>query len=118
MKIRSDLIQGLIEIAKENHPYEFFALLTGKKGVIEEFIYIPFEQGHNFAGINTSLIPVGMRIYGTVHSHPSPNPSPSPQDIATFSSYGSVHLIIYFPYCRDCWKAYSPEGKEIPLDVI
>ncbi len=118
MKIRKELLQALIEIARENHPHEFFALLTGKKGVIEEFVYIPFQQGEDYASFNTSLIPLGMRIYGTVHSHPSSSPRPSHQDLATFSSYGSVHIIIHYPYCSDCWKAYDSAGKEVEVEVV
>ncbi|WP_456368438.1 Mov34/MPN/PAD-1 family protein [Geoglobus sp.] len=118
MKIRRELLRALIEIARENHPHEFFALLTGKKGVIEEFVYIPFQQGEDYASFNTSLIPLGMRIYGTVHSHPSSNPRPSPQDLSTFSSYGRVHLIVHYPYCENCWKAYDPAGNETDLEVV
>ncbi len=118
MKIRSDLLEGLVEIARETHPYEFFALLTGKKGVIEEFIYIPFDQGSNFAGINTSLIPVGIRIYGTVHSHPSNSPFPSPQDLSTFSSFGRVHIIVHYPYCKNCWNAFDSQGNVIEIEVV
>lgn len=118
MKIRRELIQALIEIAKENHPHEFFALLTGRKGIIEEFVYIPFQQGEDYASFNTSLIPIGMRIYGTIHSHPSSVSRPSPQDLATFSSYGKVHIIIHYPYCESCWKAYDSAGNEVDVEVI
>jgi len=118
VKIRRDLLEALLEIAKENHPHEFFALLTGKKGVIEEFVYIPFQQGENYASFDTSLIPLGMRIYGTVHSHPSSNPTPSPEDLSTFASYGRVHIIIHYPYCRKCWRAYDPEGNIIEVEVV
>ncbi len=118
MKIRKELLEGLIEIAKETHPYEFFALLTGKKGVIEEFIYVPFEQGSDFAGFNTSLLPIGMRIYGTVHSHPSNSPYPSSQDLATFSSFGNVHIIIHYPYCRNCWNAFDSQGNLVEVEMV
>ncbi len=118
MKVKKELIEGLIEIARESYPYEFFALLTGKKNVIEEFVYIPFEQGSNFAGFNTSLLPVGMRIYGTVHSHPSNSPYPSPQDLATFTSFGKVHIIIHYPYCKNCWNAFDSQGNRIDIELV
>lgn len=117
MKIRRELIEALIEAARETHPNEFFALLTGKKGVIEEFVFIPFESGENFAAFNLDLIPLGMKIYGTAHSHPSPNPYPSSEDLRTFS-HGKVHIIIHYPYCRNCWKAYDSNGNEILLEVV
>ena len=117
MKIRRELLEALIEAAREMHPYEFFALLTGKKGIIEEFIFIPFEFGENFASFSLDLIPLGMKIYGTAHSHPSPNPYPSSEDLRTFF-HGNVHVIIHYPYCKDCWKAYDREGREIELEVV
>ncbi len=118
MKIRRELIDALIEIAKQNHPLEFFAFLTGRNKVIEEFIYIPFQQGENFASFNFSLLPIGMRIYGTVHSHPTPSFKPSAQDLSTFASHGRVHIIIYYPYCRDCFKIYDASGNEIELEIV
>ncbi|AIY89327.1 Mov34/MPN/PAD-1 family protein [Geoglobus acetivorans] len=118
MKIRRDLLEALIEMAKNNHPYEFFALLTGKKGIIEEFVYIPFQQGENYASFDTSFLPLGMRIYGTVHSHPSSSFGPSGQDLSTFTSYGKVHIIIHYPYCKHCWKAYDSLGREISLEIV
>ncbi len=117
MKIRRELLEALIEAAKETHPDEFFALLTGKKGVIEEFVFVPFESGENFAVFNLDLIPLGMKVYGTVHSHPSPNPYPSQADVRTFS-LGRVHIIIHYPYCRNCWKAYDRNGEEIEIEVV
>lgn len=118
MKIKRDLINALIEIAKENHPMEFFALLTGKKNVIEEFIYLPFQQGETFAIFDHSLLPLGMRIYGTAHSHPSSSPKPSKQDLSTFASFGKVHIIIHYPYCRNCFKIYDRDGREIELEIV
>ncbi len=118
MKIKRDLLDALIEIAKENHPMEFFALLTGRKNIIEEFIYLPFQQGETFAAFDSSLIPLGMRVYGTVHSHPSPSPRPSEQDLSTFASLGKVHVIIHYPYCRNCFKIYDRKGREITLEIV
>ncbi len=118
MKIKKELIEALIKIAKENHPMEFFAFLTGKKRVIEEFVYIPFQQGESFATFNFSLIPMGMKIYGTAHSHPSSSFKPSPQDLSTFASFGNVHIIIYYPYCKNCFKAYDRNGNEISLEIV
>ncbi len=118
MKIRKELIDALIDIAKNNHPFEFFALLTGKKDVIEEFLYLPFQGGESFALFSPDLLPIGMRILGTVHSHPSRNPYPSQEDIRTFQSYGKLHIIIHYPYCNKCWKAFNSRGEEVEVVVF
>ncbi len=118
MKIRRELLDALIEIARKNHPMEFLALLTGRKNVIEEFVYLPFQQGETFAFFDSSLIPLGMKVYGTAHSHPSSSPRPSDQDLATFASIGRVHVIVYYPYCRNCFKIYDRNGREIELEIV
>ena len=118
MKIMKELINELLEICRDTHPNEFFAFLTGNRGVIKEYIYIPFKQGRDFVSIDTSLLPLGMKIYGTVHSHPSHSPNPSPQDLSTFSSFGRVHIIVYYPYCRECWRAFDSSGNAISIDVV
>jgi proteasome lid subunit RPN8/RPN11 len=116
--IRRELLMAMIEASKSSHPYEFVALLTGKKGVIEEFIMLPYESGETMAIIQTHALPIGVKIMGTVHSHPSPNPTPSDEDLNMFSSYGGVHIIIHYPYCQNCWKAYNVRGEETELEVI
>ncbi len=116
--IRRELLLALIEASKSTHPNEFIALLTGKKKIIEEFIMLPYESGETMAVIQTHTLPIGIRIMGSVHSHPSPNPTPSNEDLNMFASHGSVHIIIHYPYCESCWKAYNARGEEIELEVI
>ena len=120
--IRKELLMSLIEASKSTHPHEFVALLTGrkvgKKNIIEEFIMLPYESGETMAVIQTHALPIGIRIMGTVHSHPSPNPTPSEEDLNMFASYGRVHIIIHYPYCETCWKAYNVRGEEIRLEVV
>jgi proteasome lid subunit RPN8/RPN11 len=120
--IRKELLLALIEASKSMHPHEFIALLTGRKvgkrNIIEEFIMLPYESGETMAVIQTHALPIGIKIMGTVHSHPSPNPAPSEEDLNMFASYGRVHIIIHHPYCRSCWRAYDARGEEIGLEVI
>lgn len=118
LAIRRELLLALIEASKSTHPNEFVALLTGKKNIIEEFIMLPYESGETMAVIQTHALPIGIRIMGSVHSHPSPNPTPSSEDLSMFASQGNVHIIIHYPYCESCWKAYDARGQEIELEVI
>ena len=118
MKIKRDVIKFALEIAKESYPYEFVALLTGKKGVIEELIFLPFQSSEDSAIIHMDMLPLGYKIYGTVHSHPSPNYMPSEQDLVMFMKYGVVHIIVYYPFNENCWKCYDRHGNEISIDII
>ena len=116
--IKRELLLALIEASKSMHPREFIALLTGKRNLIEEFIMLPYESGETMAVIQTHTLPIGIRIMGSVHSHPSPNPIPSSEDLNMFASHGNVHIIIHYPYCENCWKAYNARGEEIELEVV
>ncbi len=118
MRIRRDVIRLALEIAKESYPNEFVALLTGKKGVIEELVFLPFQAGETMAVIHMDMLPLGYRIYGTVHSHPSPNCSPSPQDIQMFMKHGTVHIIVCYPFDENCWRCYDRNGNPIDVEVI
>ena len=120
--IKRELLLALIEASKSTHPNEFVALLTGRRvgrvNVIEEFVMLPYESGETMAVIQTHALPIGVRIMGSVHSHPSPNPAPSEEDLSMFASHGNVHIIIHYPYCKNCWRAYNARGEEILLEVV
>ncbi len=118
MKIRREVIRFALEIAKESYPNEFIALLTGKKGIIEELVFLPFQAGESSAIIHMDMLPLGYKIYGTIHSHPIPNCKPSQQDIQMFMKYGSIHIIVCYPFTENCWACYDRNGNEISIEVI
>ncbi len=118
MKIRRDVLRFALEIAKESYPNEFIALLTWKKGIIEELVFLPFQAGETSAIIRMDMLPLGYKIYGTIHSHPSPNCSPSPQDIQMFMKYGAVHIIVCYPFTENSWACYDKGGNPISIEVI
>ncbi len=118
MKITKELLITILEAAKSAYPDEFVALLTGKKDVMDELVFLPFVSGATTAVIRLDMLPIGMKVYGTVHSHPSPSCKPSEEDMALFTRFGKYHIIVCYPYCEDCWKCYDRTGKEIELEVI
>jgi len=118
MKVKRDVIEFALEIAKESYPNEFVALLTGKKGIVEELVFLPFLSGERSAVIRMEMLPLGYRIYGTVHSHPTPNCTPSPQDVHMFMKYGSIHIIVCYPFDEDSWVCYDKSGNPIDIEVI
>ena len=118
MKIKRDVLKMVMEAAKNMHPHEFIALLSGKKDVIEELIFLPYESSEFSALIHMDMLPLGIRLYGTVHTHPSPSCKPSDEDLAMFSRYGKVHIIVCYPYGENDWKCYNRRGEEIEIEVI
>ncbi len=118
MKITRSLLEMILAAARDSYPYEFVALLTGKKGVINELIFLPSESGEMSAVIYTDMLPLGMKIYGTVHSHPSRNIEPSAEDLHLFSKYGRVHIIVGYPYDEKSWRCYDSRGNRIEIEVI
>lgn len=118
MKIKRELLKGILESAKEAYPYEFIALLTGEKGVITELIFLPSISGEESAIIRLEMLPLGVKVYGTVHSHPSRCCEPSDEDFFLFTKFGKVHIIVCYPFTMDDWKCYDSKGEEIEIEVI
>jgi len=118
MKITRSLLEMILAAARDSYPHEFVALLSGKKGVISELIFLPFESGEMGAIIHTDLLPLGMKIYGTVHSHPSKNLSPSGEDLRMFSRFGKIHIIVGYPFNEKSWRCYDNRGNIINIEVI
>lgn len=118
MKIKRELLEMLLVASKESHPNEMVALLAGKKNVAEELVVLPFESGTTSAIIHTEMLPLGMRIVGTFHSHPSPHPVPSAADLQMFSRFGRFHIIVAYPYDEDSWKCYDRYGNEVEVEIV
>jgi len=119
--ISSEVLETAIAAARESHPHEFIAMLgesKKRKNHISELIFLPSITGGVSAIIHMDMLPVGMRVLGTIHSHPSPYPYPSEQDMETFSKRGRIHIIIAYPYTMNSWRAYSSSGEPIELRVI
>ncbi len=119
--IRKEVILGIIKFAKSNYPKEFSAFLMGriksKKLIVEGVIYQNFQSSENSSVITTNLPVLSGRV-GTVHSHPGPRNTPSKADIAFFSKYGSVNLIIGKPYTAETVAAYDGRGRRISFNII
>jgi len=120
VKIRRELIEGLLEVSKEVHPREFIGLLRAEKGVISEVIIPPFSvYGLGESSFSPYDLPIDFSLVGSVHSHPSGNPLPSKQDMNIAFSFGVVHLIITYPYSSpENVHAYDKEGNLLKLQIV
>lgn len=118
VKISRGLLETILEAARNAHPDEFIALLSGSKDVMDELIFLPFVSGGTSAIIHLDMLPIGMRVFGTVHSHPSPSCRPSEEDLALFTRFGKYHIIVCYPYDMKSWKCYDRSGREVELEVV
>ncbi|MCC6027572.1 MAG: peptidase [Archaeoglobi archaeon] len=118
MKMKKELLKAILESAKSAYPYEFVALLTGEKGIISELVFLPSISGEESALIHLEMLPLGLRVYGTVHSHPSPCCEPSEEDFFLFTKFGKVHVIVCYPFTMKDWKCFDSNGEEIKLELV
>ncbi|USG99698.1 Mov34/MPN/PAD-1 family protein [Thermococcus argininiproducens] len=119
IKIRRDLLQYLLQLARDFYPNEFGGFLREKDGIFEEVLIIPKGYfGKESIYFDTWLLPHDENIKGTVHSHPGPSSQPSQPDKKFFSKFGGVHVIISYPFKEWSVKAYNSEGVEIEIEII
>ncbi|RLF49508.1 MAG: hypothetical protein DRN20_01975 [Thermoplasmata archaeon] len=117
--IKKKTLKLILEAAKSTHPQEFMAILRAKKGVINEILMLPGTVfGNRHSIVQLHMLPIDFSVVGTVHSHPSPSGNASDSDLLTFSKFGCVHIIVYYPYCENCWQAYDHTGRKIDLEIV
>jgi len=119
IQIKRNVIETIIEAAKNTHPKEFFALLGSTDGkTIDELIIVPAVYGYGHTLIKAGLIPVDFNIAGSVHSHPGPANVPSNADLHSFPGFGRIHLIIAWPFNIGSIKVFDSAGKELEWKVV
>lgn len=111
------LIDGIIEYFKESYPNEAILLLRGSvkgnRACVESIVIPPFAKGGRRAAFfNASMLPAGMGIIGSVHSHPSGVALPSAEDL--IYGYGPVIMIVGYP---DRVRAFDKNGLELRIVV-
>src|SRR6185437_7078908 len=111
-----NVIDGIISYSKMHHPYEAILILEGKRKkseiYINNLVIPPFSiHGPFYSGFLINELPFDLKYVGTSHSHPSGTSRPSVEDLNNF--YGSVSVIISYPYDEIDLHAYDGNGKEI-----
>jgi proteasome lid subunit RPN8/RPN11 len=122
IQIDGEVVEEIINIAKESYPNEFMALLEGK---IQEhtlkitgLIFLPAETSNEGAVMQVFMQPLTTNSIGSVHSHPGYSASPSNADLHFFSKKGIFHMIIAEPYNRESIVAYDSFGNIVDFKVI
>ena len=122
MKIRCisrDLIRLLLRIGRENHPYEFVAVLREEDGVIRELNLIPGTTAtEDSAHLFYDMMPLDIHVAGSAHSHPSGGIRPSDADLSFFPRIGRYHVIVGYPYGEDDWRCFRTDGSPAAIGVV
>ncbi|MGZ7096358.1 MAG: Mov34/MPN/PAD-1 family protein [Methanobacterium sp.] len=117
-----EVINEVMNIAKESYPNEFMALLEGQiqKNVLKitGLIFLPSETSNEGAVMQVFMQPLTTNSVGSVHSHPGYSASPSEADLQFFSKKGIFHMIIAEPYNRESILAYDSFGNIVDFKVI
>ncbi len=119
VSIPRNLLDTILEGAKQLYPRESFLLLRGKKSKgaihVSDLVVAPFAvHGKGFAGFSSHMLPMDFSIVGTVHSHPSGNTQPSHVDLNHM--FGRIAMIVGYPYTgEDCVAIYDSNGEKLFL---
>ena len=69
--IEKDTLLLLLEMGKSSHPYEYMVMLGAENGIINTVYPIAgSEASEDAVTILMDMIPLGMNLVGTAHSHP------------------------------------------------
>jgi len=117
--VKSDVIDSVMDLAKENHPKEFLAFLDGK--IKDGVLTIDGILYQEYYATDNSAAPIfhfpDKSFYGCVHSHPGYSNRPSNADRMFFRKIGIINMIICRPYDKGSIRFYNHEGEEIKVDV-
>lgn len=117
--IRMDLLDLLLEMGKDRHPYEFAGVIMEEGGLMEEFFLLPGTVSSNeSASLSYDMMPLDTHVAGSAHSHPNGNLLPSDADLSFFPRIGRYHLIVGYPYTRDDWRCYRADGTPCAMEVV
>ena len=91
---------------------------TRKNNTVDEVIMVPAVYGTHHALVKSGHYPLDFNAVGSVHSHPGRSNKPSKADLHSFPKFGSVHLIIAYPFNLESVQAFDVNGREIELEVV
>lgn len=117
--ISTDLLDLLLEIGKDRHPYEFAGIIMEGEGLLQELFLLPgtVSTGES-ASLLYDMMPLDTHVAGSAHSHPNGNLSPSAADLSFFPRVGRYHVIVGYPYTREAWRCYRASGEPVDLEVM
>jgi proteasome lid subunit RPN8/RPN11 len=117
--IIQEVLDLLLEMGKTSFPDEFIVLLGTEMNVITTVYPIAGTMvTSNNAIIFRDMVPLGMQIAGTAHSHPNGVLWPSNADLQTFMETGQCHIIVGDPFEANSWLCFDRDGCKRSLEVV
>jgi proteasome lid subunit RPN8/RPN11 len=113
---------GIISYSRGLHPNEAILILRGKvsreKVTVDGLAIPPFaSSGPYYSGFSDFFLPFDSSYVGTAHSHPSRSNKPSLEDL-NMGFYGTVSIIIAYPYEDNTMAAYDRAGNELEIKIL
>ncbi|MFW9942934.1 MAG: Mov34/MPN/PAD-1 family protein [Candidatus Thorarchaeota archaeon] len=119
VKIKKELLVGILALCRVHHPKEFLGILKIEKNIFTEFILPPGAVTSRNTGIFfPTRLPLSLDYQGTIHSHPSGVPYPSLQDLNSVFKGLRFHFIVGFPYRLSNIKCFDKNGRELQFKLI
>jgi len=120
LKVKNELMEGLLAYSRDIHPKEMILLLRGKVSdeiEVDEVIVPPSAvHGQSFSVFQPDMIPFDLSILGVVHSHPSGALKPSVYDLNHF--YGKIMMIVAYPYQSvEDVAVFDGKGQKVPFTL-
>lgn len=117
--IARDALRFILEASKNSHPNEFAGLLEREGDAIAYVVLLPGTiLSHENALMKLNMVPLGTRVVGSTHSHPTPSKMPSSVDLMLFARVGNYHIITCYPYEENDWACYDKNGNYRELEVL
>jgi proteasome lid subunit RPN8/RPN11 len=111
--IKRELMDGILDLCKNQHPREILGILRVEGGIVTEYILPPGAKTSESSGVfSPGRIPMDSSLEGTVHSHPTGNPYPSNIDLQTVFMTKRFHFIVAYPYTYDKIRCFDQRGNE------
>lgn len=119
IKIKKELLNGILAYCKNQHPREILGLLRIINGIAIEYILPPGAITSNTSGLFIpSRLGFDSTLKGSIHSHPSGNPNPSLIDINNVFKTKKFNFIIAYPYNLSSIKCFNNKGREIEFRIL
>ncbi|MDD4250648.1 MAG: Mov34/MPN/PAD-1 family protein [Candidatus ainarchaeum sp.] len=118
-KIKKNLIEDVIQSAKNYYPKEFLCFLSGDKEAkeINEIVLIPTLNGDDYSSVNTYNIPIDNTILGSLHSHPNGSTFPSTADKKFFKRY-LINVIIGLDTNNTIINVFDDKSNKLDIELI
>ncbi|MBI2128858.1 Mov34/MPN/PAD-1 family protein [Candidatus Woesearchaeota archaeon] len=114
--VEKEVVEKIIDLAKQAYPKEFVVLLEGefknKELIINDVLFNTYQASNNATSMTLDL-PITSKIIGTAHSHPGYSSRPSGADLTFFNKCGIAHIIIAYPFNADTIRMYNVYGNAV-----